>query len=147
VPVWTLHGGAHRVVSVEETSTRVEVGFTTALKAEGCSRPSRHATTTTAASTSPSTTRPARSVCDKRTPYYVRVDPGVHGPVRDRPALRRPGTPTDRAGIESLNGHLRVEGPAPAGDPRPGHPARRAGHRAGALLKHGAVAVEALGCG
>ena len=38
----------------------------------------------------------------------------------------RPGTPTDQAWIETLNGHLKAEYPAPAGDHRPGHPARRA---------------------
>ena len=40
-----------------------------------------------------------------------RLYPRVHGDVRDRPALRRPGTPTDQAWIESLFSHVKPDWP------------------------------------
>ncbi len=89
------------VVSAEETSTQVEVGFTRALDAEGLLErvDARHGDG-----------RVDVSVDDERRPIPVgdlrqrpaddlRLDPRVHGPVRDRPALRAPGH-TDRPGLD-----------------------------------------------
>ena len=101
------------VVSAEETSTQVELAFTAALEAEGL-----------------------LAAVDARSEDGL-VDPNVDEP--DRPVLLavsdngpqmtsgstrefmalcaiaqhfgRPGTPTDQAWIESLNGHIKIEYP------------------------------------
>jgi len=101
------------VVSAEETSTQVELAFTAALEAEGL-----------------------LAAVDARSEDGL-VDPNVDQP--DRPVLLavsdngpqmtsgstrefmalcaiaqhfgRPGTPTDQAWIESLNGHIKIEYP------------------------------------
>ena len=55
-------------------------------------------------------TSPGRSCSTFPTtdPDDLRLNPGVRGHVRDCPALRTPGTPTDQAWIESLNGHVKA---------------------------------------
>ncbi len=105
---WITH-----VVSVEETSTQVEVAFTGALQAEGlleavdARQDDSHLTLAT----------------DEQTrPILLAVsDNGAQmtsGSTREFMALcaiaqhfGRPGTPTDQAWIESLNGHLKGEYP------------------------------------
>jgi putative transposase len=99
------------VVSVEETSTQVELAFTQALEAEGlmaaveARQDDGHIDLTTD---------------DERRPILLAVsDNGpqmTSGSTREFLALRaiaqhfgRPGTPTDQAWIESLNGHIKSE--------------------------------------
>lgn len=101
------------VVSSEETSTQVEIGFTDALQAEGLLDLLE--------------TRRGDGLVDLRTdddarPILLAVsDNGpqmTSGSTREFMALcaiaqhfGRPGTPTDQAWIESLNGHLKAEYP------------------------------------
>jgi len=101
------------VVSVEETSTQVEVAFTAALQAEGLLQDveARHADGLVDAAED-----------DEARPILLAVsDNGpqmTSGSTREFLALcaiaqhfGRPGTPTDQAWIESLNGHLKHEFP------------------------------------
>jgi putative transposase len=101
------------VVSVEETSTQVEIGFTAALQAEGLLElvEARHVDGTV-----------DLGVDDQSRPILLAVsDNGpqmTSGSTREFMALcaiaqhfGRPGTPTDQAWIESLNGHLKREYP------------------------------------
>jgi transposase InsO family protein len=101
------------VVSAEETSTQVEVGFTRALDAEGLLElvDARHGDG-----------RVDLSADDERRPILLAIsDNGpqmTSGSTREFMALcaiaqhfGRPGTPTDQAWIESLNGHLKAEYP------------------------------------
>ena len=101
------------VVSVEETSTQVEVGFTAALAAEGLLEAveRRH-----------DDGRVDLSEDDQTRPILLAVsDNGpqmTSGSTREFLALcavaqhfGRPHTPTDQAWIESLNGHLKAENP------------------------------------
>jgi putative transposase len=101
------------VVSVEETSTQVELGFTAALDAEGLLErvDSRH-----------DDGRVDLTVDDESRPILLAVsDNGpqmTSGSTREFLALcaiaqhfGRPHTPTDQAWIESLNGHLKAEYP------------------------------------
>lgn len=101
------------VVSVEETSTQVEVGFTAALAAEGLldAVDARH-----------DDGRVDLDVDDERRPILLAVsDNGPQmrsGSTREFMALcaiaqhfGRPGTPTDQAWVESFNGHLKIEYP------------------------------------
>jgi putative transposase len=103
------------VVSVEETSTQVEIGFTNALEAEGLlvAVEARHTDGTV-----------DLSVDDETRPILLAVsDNGpqmTSGSTREFMAMcaiaqhfGRPGTPTDQAWIESLNGHLKTEYPHP----------------------------------
>lgn len=98
------------IVSVEETSTQVEAGFTAALEAEGLFDviDARH--------DDPGTGE------QERTPVLLAVsDNGpqmTSGSTREFLALcaiaqhfGRPGTPTDQSWIESLNGHIKTEWP------------------------------------
>jgi putative transposase len=97
------------IVSAEETSTQVELGFTDALEREGLldALDARHHDV---------------SVDDEARPILLAVsDNGpqmTSGSTREFMALcaiaqhfGRPHTPTDQAWIESLNGHLKAEYP------------------------------------
>jgi len=99
------------IVSVEETSTQVELAFTAALEAEGLFEAidARHADG-----------RIDLTVDDQSRPILLVVsDNGpqmISGSTREFMALcviaqhfGRPGTPTDQAWIESLNGHIKAE--------------------------------------
>ena len=101
------------IVSVEETSTQVELAFTAALEAEGLFEAidARHADG-----------RIDLTVDDQSRPILLVVsDNGpqmISGSTREFMALcviaqhfGRPGTPTDQAWIESLNGHIKAEYP------------------------------------
>jgi transposase InsO family protein len=101
------------IVSSEETSTQVELAFTTALEREGllAQVEARHADG-----------RVDIRVDDDHRPILLAVsDNGpqmTSGSTREFMALHaiarhfgRPGTPTDQAWIESFNGHLKVENP------------------------------------
>jgi putative transposase len=101
------------VCSVEETSTQVELGITAALRAEGLLErvDARHGDG-----------RVDLSGDDETRPILLAVsDNGpqmTSGSTREFMALcaiaqhfGRPGTPTDQAWIESLNGHLKAEYP------------------------------------
>jgi transposase InsO family protein len=101
------------VVSVEETSTQVELGFTAALQAEGLLArvEARH-----------DDGRVDLTVDDETRPILLAVsDNGpqmTSGSTREFLALcaiaqhfGRPHTPTDQAWIESLNGHVKAEYP------------------------------------
>jgi len=101
------------VVSVEETSTQVELAFTDALEREGLldAVDARH-----------DDGNVDLSVDDEARPILLAVsDNGpqmTSGSTREFMALcaiaqhfGRPGTPTDQAWIESLNGHLKAEYP------------------------------------
>ncbi len=101
------------IVSVEETSTQVELGFTAALAAEGllAGVDARHDDGLVDI-----------SVDDQARPVLLAVsDNGpqmTSGSTREFMALcaiaqhfGRPGTPTDQAWIESLNGHIKGEYP------------------------------------
>jgi len=101
------------IVSSEETSTQVELAFTDALAAEGllADIDARH-----------DDGRVDISVDDEARPVLLAVsDNGpqmTSGSTREFMALcsiaqhfGRPGTPTDQAWIETLNGHLKAEYP------------------------------------
>lgn len=101
------------IVSSEETSTQVELAFTAALEAEGLldTVERRHADG-----------RIDLSSDDESRPILLAVsDNGpqmTSGSTREFMALcaiaqhfGRPGTPTDQAWIESLNGHIKAEYP------------------------------------
>lgn len=101
------------VVSVEETSSQVELAFTQALEAEGLLEliEARH-----------DDGRVDLGVDDQTRPILLAVsDNGpqmISGSTREFMALHaiarhfgRPGTPTDQAWIESFNGHLKREHP------------------------------------
>jgi putative transposase len=101
------------VVSVEETSTQVEVGFTTALAAEGLLEQVQLRQDNGLVDV---------SVDDAARPILLAVsDNGpqmTSGSTREFMALcaiaqhfGRPGTPTDQAWIETLNGHVKAEYP------------------------------------
>jgi putative transposase len=101
------------VVSVEETSTQVKLGFTTALEAEGLMD---------AVEARDGVDLIDPGVDDERRPILLVVsDNGpqmTSGSTRQFMALcaiaqhfGRPGTPTDQAWIESLNGHIKAEYP------------------------------------
>jgi transposase InsO family protein len=101
------------VVSVEETSTQVEIAFTDALECEGLLElvDARH-----------DDGRVDLGVDDQTRPILLAVsDNGpqmTSGSTREFMAMcaiaqhfGRPGTPTDQAWVESLNGHLKAEYP------------------------------------
>ncbi len=101
------------VVSVEETSTQVEIGFTQALEAEGLLDlvDARH-----------DDGGVDLGVDDETRPILLAVSGNgpqmTSGSTREFMAMcaiaqhfGRPGTPTDQAWIESLNGHLKAEYP------------------------------------
>jgi putative transposase len=101
------------IVSVEETSTQVELAFTAALEIEGLldAVDARH-----------DDGRVDVAVDEETRPILLAVsDNGpqmTSGSTREFLALcaiaqhfGRPGTPTDQAWIESLNGHIKIEHP------------------------------------
>jgi transposase InsO family protein len=101
------------IVSVEETSTQVELAFTAALDAEGILEQvdARH-----------DDGRVDLDTDDQARPILLAVsDNGpqmTSGSTREFMALcaiaqhfGRPGTPTDQAWIESLNGHVKIDYP------------------------------------
>ncbi len=101
------------IVSVEETSTQAELAFTAALDAEGLldAIDARH-----------DDGRVDLTTDDEARPILLAVsDNGpqmTSGSTREFMALcaiaqhfGRPGTPTDQAWIESLNGHIKIENP------------------------------------
>jgi putative transposase len=101
------------IVSVEETSTQVELAFTAALEAEGLFEQveQRNADGLVDLSTDDDT-RPILLAVSDNGPQMT------SGSTREFMALcaiaqhfGRPGTPTDQAWIESLNGHLKAEYP------------------------------------
>ena len=105
---WLTH-----VVSVEETSTQVEVAFTAALETEGllADVDARHGDGLVDLTTDD----------DSRPILLAVADNGpqmTSGSTREFMALcsiaqhfGRPGTPTDQAWIESLNDHIKIENP------------------------------------
>jgi putative transposase len=125
------------VVSVEETSTQVELGFTAALQAEGLLArvEARH-----------DDGRVDLTVEDETRPILLAVsDNGpqmTSGSTREFLALcaiaqhfGRPHTPTDQAWIESFQRARQGRVPAPARDPRPGHAARRTRRHSGEVQR------------
>ena len=101
------------VASSEETSTQVEIAFTDALEAEGLLEgvDRRHDDGTVDLRVDDET-RPILLVVSDNGPQMT------SGSTREFMALcaiaqhfGRPGTPTDQAWIESLNGHLKAEYP------------------------------------
>ena len=133
---WITH-----LVSSEETHTQVELAFTAALQAEGLLE----------AVDARRDDGPAAGLVDLGTddetrPILLAVsDNGpqmTSGSTREFMALcaiaqhfGRPGTPTDQAWIESLNGHLKGRVPAAARHRRPGHLPRRAHRRPRAIQR------------
>ena len=102
-----------QIVSVEETSTQVELAFTAALEAEGL---------LDAVDARGEDGLVDLGVDDDSRPILLAVsDNGpqmTSGSTREFMALcaiaqhfGRPGTPTDQAWIESLNGHIKIENP------------------------------------
>jgi putative transposase len=104
------------IVSVEETSTQVELAFTAALDADGLlearhddgrvdlgvgeeSRPILLAISDNGAQMTSSSTREFMALCAIAQHFG------------------RPGTPTDQAWIESLNGHVKIDYPHPLAIP------------------------------
>ena len=105
---WLTH-----VASVEETSTQVEVAFTAALEAEGllADVDARHGDGLVDLTTDDDS-RPILLAVSDNGPQMT------SGSTREFMALcsiaqhfGRPGTPTDQAWIESLNGHIKIENP------------------------------------
>ena len=101
------------IVSVEESSTQVELAFTAALEAEGLLE-----VVDARGQDGPvdldvdQDTRPVLLVVSDNGPQMT------SGSTREFMALcaiaqhfGRPGTPTDQAWIESLNGHIKIEYP------------------------------------
>ena len=102
-----------QIVSVEETSTQVELAFTAALEAEGllAGIDARHDDGRVDISTDEDS-RPVLLAVSDNGPQMT------SGSTREFMALcaiaqhfGRPGTPTDQAWIESLNGHIKIENP------------------------------------
>lgn len=102
------------VVSVEETSTQVELAFTAALEAEGLFEviDARHDEDHLNLSTDEAEAVPVLLAVSDNGPQMT------SGSTREFMALcaiaqhfGRPGTPTDQAWIESLNGHIKAEWP------------------------------------
>jgi putative transposase len=101
------------IVSVEETSTQVELAFTAALDAEGLldAVDARHDDGRVNLATDHES-RPILLAVSDNGPQMT------SGSTREFMALcaiaqhfGRPGTPTDQAWIESLNGHVKIDYP------------------------------------
>ena len=100
------------VVSVEETSTQVEVGFTDALDAEGLLEAVERRADGLVDLDTDDEARPILLAVSDNGPQMT------SGSTREFMAMcaiaqhfGRPGTPTDQAWIESFNGHLKAEFP------------------------------------
>jgi putative transposase len=100
------------VVSAEETSTQVEVGFTDALDAEGLLQAVERRQDGLVDIGADDENRPILLAVSDNGPQMT------SGSTREFMALcaiaqhfGRPGTPTDQAWIESFNGHLKAEFP------------------------------------
>jgi len=100
------------VVSAEETSTQVEIGFTDALQAEGLLEAVERRQDGLVDLDADDENRPILLAVSDNGPQMT------SGSTREFMALcaiaqhlGRPGTPTDQAWIESLNGHLKGEYP------------------------------------
>ncbi|HET9565558.1 MAG TPA: DDE-type integrase/transposase/recombinase [Mycobacterium sp.] len=100
------------VVSAEETSTQVEVGFTDALAAEGLLEAVERRADGLVDLDIDDDARPILLAVSDNGPQMT------SGSTREFLALcaiaqhfGRPGTPTDQAWIESFNGHLKIEYP------------------------------------
>lgn len=77
------------IVSAEETSTQIEIVFTDALAAEGLLEAIERCADGLVDPTLDDQARPIlHAILRQRTADDLRVDPGVHGAMRDRPALR-----------------------------------------------------------
>ena len=106
---WITH-----VVSAEETSTQVEVAFTEALEAEGLFETidARADALTDAGQDEIAEGRPVLLIVSDNGPQ---MRSGSTAEFMAMCALAqhfgRPGTPTDQAWIESLNGHAKTEYP------------------------------------
>ncbi|MFZ2480431.1 MAG: integrase core domain-containing protein [Propioniciclava sp.] len=102
------------IVSVEETSTQVELAFTAALEAEGLFEviDARHDQDHIDRNSDEEEVVPVLLAVSDNGPQMT------SGSTREFMALcaiaqhfGRPGTPTDQAWIESLNGHIKAEWP------------------------------------
>ena len=100
------------VVSSEETSTQVEIGFTDALEAEGLLEAVERRADGLVDLGADDENRPILLAVSDNGPQMT------SGSTREFMALcaiaqhfGRPGTPTDQAWIESFNGHLKAEFP------------------------------------
>ena len=100
------------VVSAEETSTQVEIGFTDALEAEGLLEAVERRQDGLVDPGVDDETRPILLAVSDNGPQMT------SGSTREFMALcaiaqhfGRPGTPTDQAWVESFNGHLKGEFP------------------------------------
>lgn len=100
------------VVSVEETSTQVEIGFTDALDAEGLLAAVERRQDGLVDLDADDENRPILLAVSDNGPQMT------SGSTREFMALcaiaqhfGRPGTPTDQAWVESFNGHLKIEFP------------------------------------
>ena len=101
------------VVSVEETSTQVEVGFTDALDREGLLElvEARHDDGTLDLGVQDETRPILLAVSDNGPQMASRSTREFMAMCAIAQHFGRPGTPTDQAWIESLNGHLKAEYP------------------------------------
>jgi transposase InsO family protein len=100
------------VVSVEETSTQVEIGFTDALEAEGLLEAVERRADGLVDLATDDENRPILLAVSDNGPQMT------SGSTREFMALcaiaqhfGRPDTPTDQAWVESFNGHLKIEFP------------------------------------
>lgn len=100
------------VVSAEETSTQVEIGFTDALEAEGLLHAVERRADGLVNLADDDENRPILLAVSDNGPQMT------SGSTREFMALcaiaqhfGRPGTPTDQAWVESFNGHLKIEFP------------------------------------
>lgn len=101
------------VVSVEETSTQVEIGFTDALEREGLLEliEGRHDDGTVDLGVADETRPILLAVSDNGPQMTSRSTREFMAMCAIAQHFGRPGTPTDQAWIESLNGHLKAEYP------------------------------------
>lgn len=101
------------VVSVEETSTQVEIGFTDALDREGLLElvDARHADGTVDLGLADDTRPILLAVSDNGPQMTSGSTRGFMAMCAIAQHFGRPGTPTDQAWVESLNGHLKTEYP------------------------------------
>lgn len=100
------------VVSAEETSTQVELAFTQALEAEGLlAEVERRADGLVDLDTDDETRPILLAVSDNGAQMTSRSTRQFMALCAIAQHFGRPGTPTDQAWIESLNGHLKLEYP------------------------------------